>query len=107
MTVFFIVFGMTFGIYAGSLLWEKKPVWSRLLPAVVSALMTIVMYVGELVLTGGGLFRFGNGFLFSPFDGIPFAWIDIITIVLSGVFTYFVMMLISRHRSHTPMTTTE
>lgn len=105
MTVFFIVFGMTFGIYAGSFVWRKKLVWSRLLPAVVSALMAIVMYVGELLLTGGRLFRFGNGFLFSPIGGMPFAWIDIITIALSGVFTYLVMSIVSQHRNRTPMTT--
>ena len=98
MSIFFIVFGFTAGVYLGSLLYFKKPLVSRIIPAVVAAVVTFVMYVGELVLMGGVLFKFGEGFVFDPIGGCPFALIDLFVIILSGAFTYLVLFLIRDKR---------
>ncbi len=65
MTIFFIVFGVTAGVYIGSFFYGKKKLFSTVLPSVFAMITTFVMYVGELVLMGGKLFRFGTGFLFE------------------------------------------
>ena len=96
MSVFFVIFGLTAGAYSGSLLYFKKPVITRLIPALIAAATTFVMYIGELVLMGGVLFKFGDGPLFDPIGVCPFAPIDFIVILLSGVITYFILYLIRR-----------
>jgi hypothetical protein len=98
MSIFFIVFGFTAGVYLGSLLYFRKLLVSRIVPAVVAAVVTFVMYVGELVLMGGVLFKFGEGFVFEPIGGCPFALIDLFVIVIAGAFTYLVLFLISDKR---------
>ena len=87
MTVFFIVFGVTAGVYSGTLLYGRGRLFSVVLPSVATLLTTTVMYVGELFLTGGMLFKFGNGFFFEPLGILPFALPDILTILLSGAAT--------------------
>lgn len=99
MSVFFIVFGLTAGVYAGSLLYFKKPVISRLIPALIAVATTFLMYIGELILMGGVLFKFGSGFLFEPIGGCPFALIDFLVIALSGAITYFTLFLIRKRES--------
>ena len=96
MSIFFVVFGLTAGVYAGSLLYYKKPATSRIVPAVIASLTTLVMYIGELVLMGGILFKFGSGFLLNPIGSCPFAPVDILLILLSGVITYFVLFFARR-----------
>ena len=96
MSVFFIVFGLTAGVYAGSLLYFKKPVMSRLIPALIAAATTFIMYIGELVLMDGVLFKFGSGFLFEPIGTCPFALIDFIVIILAGLITYLILFLIRK-----------
>jgi hypothetical protein len=91
MSIFFIVFGVTFGVYFGCLFYGKKKVLSVMIPAIISAVTTIVMYIGELVLMGGVLFKFGEGGIFEPLSMMPFAIIDFVVILLSGIVTYFVM----------------
>ncbi|MCL2014394.1 MAG: hypothetical protein FWG69_05330 [Oscillospiraceae bacterium] len=92
MSAFFIMFGLTAGVYAGSLLYFKKPIVSRLVPALIAAIFTFLMYVGELILMGGVLFKFGSGFLFEPLGILPFALIDLFVIVISGGITYFILL---------------
>lgn len=99
MSVFFIVFGVTAGVYAGSFYFGRKTFLSAVVPALVSILTTIVMYVGELVLTGGVLFKFGSGFLFEPLGMIPFAVIDIVVILFSGVLTYSIMNALAKSQN--------
>jgi hypothetical protein len=96
MSVFFIVFGVTAGVYAGSFYYGRKKFLSAVVPALVSILTTIVMYVGELVMTGGVLFKFGSGFLFESLGMIPFAVIDIVVILFSGVLTYSIMNALAK-----------
>ena len=96
MSVFFIVFGLTAGVYSGSLLYFRKPILSRLFPALIASITTFVMYVGELILMGGVLFKFGSGFLFEPMGSCPLAPVDFFVITLSGVITYASLFLIRR-----------
>ena len=101
MSVFFIVFGLTAGVYTGSLLYFKKPAVSGLLPALIASATTLIMYIGELVLMGGVLFKFGDGFLFDPIGGCPFAPVDFIVILMSGVITCLILFLIRRREEYT------
>ena len=94
MSIFFIVFGLTAGVYSGSLLYFKKPVISRVIPALIAAVTTAIMYLGELILMGGVLFKFGNGFFFEPLALCPLAPVDFLVIALAGVITYLMLFMI-------------
>ncbi len=96
MSSFFIVFGVTSGVYHGTILYKKRRLLSVIIPAVVSMMTTVVMYIGELVLTGGKLFRFGNGFLFDPFGNTPFAPFDFLVVFISGLITGILFVFINR-----------
>ena len=96
MSIFFIVFGVTAGAYAGSLLYVRKPVLSRLLPALIAMATAVAMYLGELVMMGGVLFRFGESFFFAPIGACPLAPVDFLVIALSGAITYVLLYLIRR-----------
>ena len=84
MSLFFIIFGLTAGIYIGSFLLEKKKTLSILLPSIVASVVTLIMYIGEMILLSGHLYRFGSGFLFDGLEGIVLAPIDILIIIASG-----------------------
>ena len=84
MSSFFVVFGVTAGIYSGSLLIEKKKMFSLLLPSIMASIVTLIMYIGEIILLNGHLYRFGYGFLFDGLAGIVLAPIDILIVIASG-----------------------
>jgi ABC-type multidrug transport system fused ATPase/permease subunit len=84
MTLFFVVFGVTAGIYVGSFLLAKKKTLSVLLPSIMASFVTLVMYMGEMILLSGHLYRFGSGFLFDGLSGIVLAPIDILIIIAAG-----------------------
>jgi len=96
MCLFFIVFGVTAGAYTGGLLYSRKPAVSRLLPALIAAATAAMMYIGELILLGGILYRFGDGFFFGPVGACPLAPVDFAVIALSGAITYALLFLIRR-----------
>jgi len=96
MSIFFIVFGITAGAYAGGLLYGKRFVLSRLTPAIIAAATATAMYVGELMLMGGVLFKFGKGLLFDPISGMPFAIIDIFVIIITGLLTFLICVMLNR-----------
>ena len=97
MSVFFIMFGLTAGLYAGGLLYFHKPAIARLIPALIATATTIAMYVGELVLMGGVLFTFGSGIVFTPISAnIPFALIDLFVMAMSGILTYGILFAVRR-----------
>lgn len=91
MILFFVVYGVTAGTYTGTFLLGQRRVLSCLVPAVTAALITLVMYIGELVLTGGVLFSFGKSFFFRAIGFIPFAPVDIFVIIASGALSYLIM----------------
>lgn len=91
MCTFFVILGVTFGSYIGTLFYKKNrglPLW---LPAASAMLATLAMYVGELMLMGGELFVLGEGLLFRPMAGTPFALMDVLVILLSGGITWGLM----------------
>lgn len=97
MSIFFVMFGVTFGTYIGSIFYGKKKLLSAMVPTVASMATTIAMYIGELILMGGELFSFGRGFLFVPIGSIPFAIIDFFVVIASGVVTYLLMSVINKN----------
>jgi hypothetical protein len=99
MSVFFTVFGITVGIYCGSIFYGKTKLLSKIIPAITASLTTLIMYIGELVLMDGVLFKYGNGFFFEPIEAIQFSAADIIIILVSGVITYIIMQLLNNTRN--------
>lgn len=87
MSVFFVLFGVTVGIYIESFTLNKKPLLSVWLPSVSAAVVTLVMYIGEMILLSGHLYRFGDGFFFAGIPKIVLALVDIVVILGSGVMT--------------------
>ena len=94
MTAFFLVFGITAGVYIGTWLYGKKKMISIIIPSIVAILITVVMYIGEMIMMGWTLFQRGTGFLFDRLWFIPLSFFDIITILFSGIITYFVLTVI-------------
>ena len=60
MSAFFILLGLTVGIFIGSLLLKRKRSIALWIPTVVSAAITLLMYVGEMILLHAHLYRFGT-----------------------------------------------
>ena len=95
MAVFFALLGVTMGIFVGSLTLNKRRPLSTVLPAVTAALVTVAMYVGEMFLLNGNLYRFGEGFFFNGIPGIVLAPVDILVVFVSGGITYLLMRVIT------------
>lgn len=95
MCTFFLLFGVTVGIYILSFTLNKKKLLSVWLPTLSAALVTLVMYIGEMVLLSGNLYRFGEGFIFDPIPGIVLSPFDILIVLLSGAITAMIGRLIS------------
>lgn len=87
MSLFFVIFGITAGVYAGSFLLCRKWHISVAVPAATAFLTTLMMYIGELFLLSGHLYRFGKGLLFDGLPVIVLAPVDILIILLSGCIT--------------------
>lgn len=111
---FFVLFGVTAGVYGATLMYDPevfqcgqaenggqsekkiaarkngctKGQWRVWLPTMIAVLTTTVMYIGELVLMGGELFRFGTGFFFSRLGAIPFSICDLLIILAAGAVTF-------------------
>lgn len=96
MSLFFVLFGMTTGIYIGSFFYRRKRFLSVVLPSVIASVTTLLMYIGELILLDGKLYGMGRGALFSPLSPLPFAIIDLLVILLSGIFVCVILLLINR-----------
>ena len=97
MSAFFVTLGVTVGIFAGSFFLSRRKLVSVFIPAMLAADFTIVMYIGELILLHGNLYRFGTGFFF---DKILFlAPVDFLIIILSGAITALILLAISPGRS--------
>ena len=73
-------------------------------PAVTASAVTLVMYIGEMILLSGHLYRFGDGFLFDGIPGIVLSPVDILMILLSGMITYCIAHWIEADNSRKRMT---
>ena len=85
MSAFFVLFGVTVGIYVASFTLNKKPLLSVWLTSISATIVTLVMYIGEMILLSGHLYRFGDGVFFAGIPGIVLAPVDIVVIIASGV----------------------
>lgn len=99
MAVFFILLGVTAGIFAGSFLLGKRKRISVGVPVIVSSAMTLLMYIGEMILLHGHLYSFGTGFLFESIPGIILAPADLTIVVISGCVTAVIFTLLNRKKS--------
>jgi len=100
MTIFFILLGITAGVFAGSFLLEKSKLISVWVPSIVASAMTFLMYVGEMILLNGHLYSFGTGFLFNSIYGIVFAPIDLLVVVASGCITAWIFSWLNKTISY-------
>lgn len=96
MTVFFVLFGVTAGVFVGSFLLGKRKLISVWIPAISASVMTLLMYIGEMILLNGHLYILGSGFLFESLPGIVFAPIDLLVILLSGCITALIFTLLNK-----------
>ena len=122
---FFVLFGVTAGVYGATLMYapevfqcgqaenggqsEKKIAtrkngctkgqWRVWLPTMIAVLTTTVMYIGELVLMGGELFRFGTGFFFNRLGAIPFSICDLLIILAAGAVTFGIAKWLNKNPS--------
>ena len=96
MTVFFVLLGITVGVFVGSFLLKKRKFLSIWIPAIVSSVMTLLMYIGEMILLNGHLYSFGTGFIFNSIPGIVLAPVDLLIIVISGGITVLIFTLLNR-----------
>ena len=95
MCTFFLLFGVTVGIYVASFTIGKKKLYSLWIPSLSASVVTLVMYIGEMVLLSGNLYRFGEGFIFDPIPGIVLSPFDIFIVLLSGAITAIIAHLIA------------
>ena len=95
MCTFFLLFGVTVGIYVASFTIGKKKLYSLWIPSLSASVVTLVMYIGEMVLLSGNLYRFGEGFFFDGIKGIVLAPVDIAVVLLSGAITAIIAHLIA------------
>ncbi len=98
MTVFFVLFGVTAGVFVGSFLLGKRNLLSVWIPAISASVMTLMMYIGEMILLNGHLYSLGTGFLFDGLNEIVFAPIDLLVILLSGCITALIFTLLDNKR---------
>lgn len=87
MCVFFVLMGVTVGVYVASFTFRKRMFFSVILPSLTAATITLLMYVGEMILLSGNLYRFGTGFLFDAIKVIVLAPVDILVIIASATIT--------------------
>lgn len=96
MSVFFIILGVSVGIFAGSFLLGKRRIVSIGVPTIVSTLMTLLMYIGEMILLHGNLYQYGSGAFFKGLPLIILAPVDILIILLSGAVCAVVFCLLNK-----------
>ena len=96
MAVFFALLGITMGVFVGSFTLGKRKMLSEAVPAVTAVLVTVFMYIGEMILLNGNLYRFGEGFLFDGLGKLVLAPADILVILASGGITLLICHLLNK-----------
>lgn len=99
MSVFFALMGVNAGVFAASLTLGKHAKLSILLPSVVAGLITLAMFISEMILLNGNLYRFGSGFFFDGISGLVFAPVDLLIILVSGCITALICKLLNRRKT--------
>jgi hypothetical protein len=96
MTGFFVLMGITAGVFFGSFTLGRKWFLSVLLPSVASGITMVAMYAGETILLSGNLYRFGTGFLFDGIGSLVLAPVDLLIIFAVGAGTAVICILLNR-----------
>ena len=92
----FSLLGVTVGTYVGSFLLGKKKGLSVGIPAVVGAVTTLAMYIGEMCLLSGNLYLLGRGFWFQSIPGIVLAPVDVLIILSAGMISGGIFLLLNK-----------
>ena len=90
MTIFFVLLGVTVGVFVGTFLLEKRKLFSIWIPSIIASAMTLLMYFGEMFLLNGHLYSFGTGFIFESIPGIVLAPMDVIIVFVSGLINFII-----------------
>lgn len=99
--LFFLTLGAGVGNYIGSFFIGRSKRLGLLIPVLAAIMACTIMYMGEAVMMGGNLYRFGTGWFWSGLPGISLAPIDILLIMLCGFVTWL-MVGITRNREGWP-----
>ncbi len=99
MAVFFVLLGVTVGVFVGSFLLGKRRLVSLLIPSATASAMTLLMYIGEMILLNGHLYSFGTGFIFDSIPVIVLAPVDLLIIAASGCITASIFALLNRSKT--------
>ncbi len=94
MILFFVLFGLVTGFFHASFAVGKRTLFSKILPSISSAAAVFVMYMGELILLDGKLYRYGTGTFFEPMGRIPFSPCDIAVIAAAFLLCFFALWMI-------------
>ncbi len=100
MMVFFALLGITMGLFAGSITQGRKMFFSIILPAITAVLVTVAMYIGEMILLNGNLYVLGHGMFFARFSRTAFAPADILVIAVSGAVTALTCKMLNKHKQN-------
>lgn len=97
MALFFIVFGVIAGIFMLSFIVNKGRglAW---LPGIIACAMALLMYIGEMCLLSGSLYRFGTGWFFDGLGKLVLAPVDILIILASGLITALIAILTAKNK---------
>lgn len=96
MAAFFALFGVCVGVFVGSLTLGKARGLSMVIPSAVSIVATTAMYIGEMILLNGNLYRFGSGFFFEGLGAIVLAPADLAIILAAGAITLMICGIVRR-----------
>lgn len=99
MGVFFVLLGVTVGTYAVSFLLGKRKSVAVGIPAAAGGLTALAMYIGEMFLLSGHLYRFGTGFFYRGIPGIVLAPVDILIVLLAGAGSGGIGFLLKKDRN--------
>ena len=94
MILFFVLFGLVSGFFHASFAVGKRTLFSKILPCISSAAAVLVMYIGELILLDGKLYRYGTGTFFEPMGIIPFSLCDITAIAAAFLLCFLALWAI-------------
>lgn len=98
MALFFILLGVTVGVFVGSFVLGKSKFVSVGVPAIIASLATLLMYIGEMILLNGHLYCLGSGTFFESIPLIVLAPIDLLVIAASAGITALIFALLNNHR---------
>ena len=96
MCLFFILLGLTVGLFTASLTLGRRRALSVTLPAVLSSLTVLLMYIAEACLLSGHLYILGKGAICEPIFGNFVSVFDMLVIMVSGAICAVLAILIDK-----------